>query len=158
MPQTCSVCIHPDRDAIDRALVTGGTLRNIAEQYSVSSTALHRHKAHIAPAVAKAHEADEVAEADRLLSTVHDLMQSAITTISQAEKGGDLRTKLAAIREARETAKLLLEVHGELQTAPTINLIMAPEWVELRTVILQTLEPLPDARARLVEAIGRRGA
>jgi hypothetical protein len=34
---------------------------------------------------------------------------------------------------------------------------MAPEWVELRTVILQTLEPFPDARARLVEAIKQKG-
>jgi hypothetical protein len=153
MPQPCSICIHTDRDTIDRALVSGETLRNIAEQYSVSSTALHRHKAHISTAVAKAHEAGEVAEADRLLSTVRDLLQSAIGTITQAENAGELRTKLAAIREARETAKLLLEVYGELQTAPTFNIIMAPEWVEVRTIVLQALGPYPDARLAVAGAL-----
>ena len=153
MPPKCTICHHPDREAIDAAIVSGETLRNIAEQYSVSSTALHRHKAHIPTAVAKAHEADEVAEADRLLSTVRDLLQSAIGTITQAENGGDLRTKLAAIREARETAKLLLEVNGKLQTAPTFNLIMAPEWVEVRTVVLQALGPYSDARLAVAGAL-----
>ena len=155
MPQTCSICIHADREAIDRALVAGGTLRKIAEQYSVSSTALHRHKAHIPPAVAKAHEAEEVAEADRLLSAVRDLMVSAIETIDQAEHAGELRTKLAAIREARETAKLLLEVYGELQTAPTITIINTPEWVEIRAVIVSALDPYPDARQAVADALGR---
>ncbi|MEN6341045.1 MAG: hypothetical protein ABFC89_00635 [Methanospirillum sp.] len=155
MPPRCSICHHPDRETIDRALVSGESLRNIAEQYSVSSTALHRHKAHIPTAVATAHEAGEVAEADRLLSTVRDLLQSAVGTITQAENGGDLRTKLAAIREARETAKLLLEVYGELQTQPTFNIIMAPEWVEVRTVVLQALGPYPDARIAVAGALER---
>jgi len=103
--------------------------------------------------VAKAHEAGEVAEADRLLSTVRDLLQAAIGTITQAEHADELRTKLAAIREARETAKLLLEVNGRLQTAPTFNIIMAPEWVEVRTVVLQALSPYPDARLAVAGAL-----
>ena len=153
MPQRCSVCAHADHEAIDAAIVEGESLRNIAERYAVSTTALHRHKAHLPLTVARAHEAVEVAEADRLLATVRDLMQAAITTITQAEIDGDLRTKLAAIREARETAKLLLEVHGELQTAPTINLVVAPEWVEVRTVVLQALGPYPQARLAVVGAL-----
>ena len=153
MPPKCTICHHPDREAIDAALVSGETLRDIAQRFAVSRDALYRHKAHIPTSVAKAHEADEVAEADRLLATVRDLMQSAIGTITQAENGGDLRTKLAAIREARETAKLLLEVNGKLQTAPTFNLIMAPEWVEVRTVVLQALGPYPDARLAVAGAL-----
>jgi len=155
MPKKCSICIHAEHEAIDAAILNGEPLRVIAQRFVVSRDALYRHKSHVSATVAKAHEAGEVAEADRLLSTVRDLLQAAIGTIAQAESGGDLRTKLAAIREARETAKLLLEVHGELQTAPTVNLIVAPEWVKLRTVILQTLNPFPDARACLIEAIAR---
>jgi len=153
MPPKCTICHHSEREAIDRALVSGETLRDIAQRFAVSRDALQRHKAHIPTAVAAAHEAGEVAEADRLLSTVRDLLQAAIGTITQAEAGGDLRTKLAAIREARETAKLLLEVYGELQTQPTFNIIMAPEWVEVRTVVLQALDPYPDARLAVAGAL-----
>ena len=155
MAQPCSICHHPDRETIDAAIVGGGALRAIACQYTVGREALRRHKAHIPKAVATAREAEEVAEADRLLAIVHDLMKSAIGTITQAEAGGDLRTKLAAIREARETAKLLLEVYGELQTQPTFNIIMAPEWVEVRTVVLQALGPYPDARLAVAGALER---
>lgn len=153
MPPKCTICHHPSREAIDAAIVSGETLRDIAQRFAVSRDALYRHKAHIPTAVATAREAGEVAEADRLLLTVRDLLQAAIGTIAQAESGGDLRTKLAAIREARETAKLLLEVYGELQTQPTFNIIMAPEWVEVRTVVLQALTPYPDARLAVAGAL-----
>ncbi len=153
MPRKCTICAHPEHEAIGAAIVTGTPYRDIACQYGVGREAVRRHKDHIAPAVAKAHEAGEVAEADRLLSTVRDLLQAAIGTITQAEHADELRTKLAAIREARETAKLLLEVNGRLQTAPTFNIIMAPEWVEVRTVVLQALSPYPDARLAVAGAL-----
>lgn len=48
MGRTCTVCAHPARDAIDTALETERTLRDIAAQFGVSKTALHRHwRAHI---------------------------------------------------------------------------------------------------------------
>ena len=153
MPRKCTVCIHPDHEAIDAAIVGGESLRTISHQYAVSHHALQRHQSHVPGTVAKAHEAGEVAEADRLLSTVRDLLQAAIGTITQAEHADELRTKLAAIREARETAKLLLEVNGKLQTVPTFNIIMAPEWVEVRTVVLQALGPYPDARLAVAGAL-----
>jgi hypothetical protein len=155
MPRKCTVCGHAEHEAIGAALVSGESLREISNRFDVSVQALQRHKAHIPTAIATAQEAVEVAEADRLLSTVRDLLQSAIGTITQAEHAGELRTKLAAIREARETAKLLLEVYGELQTAPTFNIIMAPEWVEVRTVVLQALSPFPDARLAVAGALAK---
>ena len=153
MPPKCSICHHPEHEAIDAALVGGTSLRDIACQFAVGRMALQRHQSHIPTSVARAHEAGEVAEADRLLSIVRDLLQAAIGTITQAEHADELRTKLAAIREARETAKLLLEVNGKLQTAPTFNIIMAPEWVEVRTVVLQALGPYPDARLAVAGAL-----
>jgi hypothetical protein len=44
MPRRCTICDHPTRDAIDRALVAGQALRDIAGQYHLSKSALARHK------------------------------------------------------------------------------------------------------------------
>jgi hypothetical protein len=45
MPQTCSVCTHPQRAAINTALSDGGSLRGVAEQFpDISYWALHRHR------------------------------------------------------------------------------------------------------------------
>ncbi len=48
MPQTCTICRHPARTAIDTAVQHGTTLRTVADQYDVSKTALIRHKQHAA--------------------------------------------------------------------------------------------------------------
>jgi len=44
MPRACSICTHPDREAIDTALTRGDAFRNIAPRFGTSVTALHRHK------------------------------------------------------------------------------------------------------------------
>lgn len=44
MPQTCSVCKHPERAAIDSALVAGEPLRDIAGRFSLGKSSLARHK------------------------------------------------------------------------------------------------------------------
>ncbi len=54
----CTVCTHPDREAIDKALVAqSAAIRRIAPQYGVSERSLRRHKAkHLAVAVARGKE------------------------------------------------------------------------------------------------------
>src|SRR5262249_40725607 len=44
MPRACSICTHPDREAIDAALTGRGAFRNIASRFGTSVTALHRHQ------------------------------------------------------------------------------------------------------------------
>lgn len=46
MPQTCTICCHRDRQALDAALRQGTPLRTIADQHGVSKTALLRHRRH----------------------------------------------------------------------------------------------------------------
>jgi len=48
----CTVCAHPDPEAIDQALVGGVSLRDIARQRGVSKDAVNRHnKVHVSAAV-----------------------------------------------------------------------------------------------------------
>jgi hypothetical protein len=43
MGRVCTICVHPAGADIDTALKTNRSLRDIAAQFSVSKTALHRH-------------------------------------------------------------------------------------------------------------------
>lgn len=53
MGRPCTVCTHAQREAINEALAEGNCFREIAAQYCVSKTALHRHwQAHVADAPA----------------------------------------------------------------------------------------------------------
>jgi len=60
MARTCTVCAHPQREAIDTALVTGEALRNLAERFAISTAALHRHRRdHLPEVLAKAKHAQQ---------------------------------------------------------------------------------------------------
>jgi hypothetical protein len=47
MPRSCSICAHRECPAIETALDDAIPLRTIADRWSVSKTALIRHKAHL---------------------------------------------------------------------------------------------------------------
>jgi len=123
MPRRCTICSHKERDAIDKAILSGEPLRNISERVSVSATSLHRHKSeHIPIELTKAKEARQISSADDLLRQVQALHAKAMAILNTAEKSGDLRTALAAVREARGNLELLARLLGELrETGPSID-------------------------------------
>jgi|SRR5215469_362695 len=51
MPRICLACASPEREAIEKALVSGEPLRNIAKRVSISAAALLRHKNHVAQVI-----------------------------------------------------------------------------------------------------------
>jgi hypothetical protein len=155
MPRSCTVCNHPNRDAIDEALVAGEPSRQLAARYgSLSRPAIQRHgENHLPARLVMAHAAEEVAQADTLLEQVRDLQQQALAILDKAEEAGELRTALSAIREARGNLELLAKLLGELDERPVVNLNLSPEWLELRTAIVLALEPHPDALSDVLRAL-----
>src|SRR5829696_7179067 len=160
MPRRCTVCDHPERHSIDEALVSGASYRSVAKRFGLSESAVYRHKTEHLPAhLVKAKEAEEVAHADDLLEQVRNLQTRAMGILELAEKAGDLRTALAAISQARGNLELLGKLAGELDERSVVNLNVSPEWLELRAVIVGTLEPHPVAHRAVLRALesGRYG-
>ena len=154
MPRKCTVCEHEKVEEINRLLLKGVSLRNIAKQYSVSAASLHRHKeGHLPAKLVKAREAQEVTKADSLLDQVIELRDKALSILAKAEQAGDLRTALQGVREAKGCLELLAKLQGELAQEGTVNITISPQWLSLRTVILQALEPYPEARLKLAAAL-----
>jgi hypothetical protein len=154
MPRVCSICSHEDREEINAALLSGAPLRDIARRYATSKDALARHREHLPLRLVKAQDAAEVAQADTLLEQVKSLQARALTILDKAEASGDLRTALSAIREARGNLELLAKLLGELQQEGTVNvLVAAPEWLALRSLILEAIAPYPEARTAVLGAL-----
>lgn len=158
MPRSCTICTHPEREAIDVALVNGAPNRRIASHRDVSERAVRHHKANHLPAqLVMAQAAEEVAQADTLLEQVRDLQGRAYGILDKAETAGDLRTALSAVREARGNLELLAKLLGELDERPQFNLNVSAEWLEVRALILDALEPHPQARESVVKALEGAG-
>jgi hypothetical protein len=154
MPRRCTVCDYPESHSIDEALVSGTPYRSVAKRFELSESAVYRHKTEHLPAhLLKAREVEEVARADDLLDQVRHLQAHALDILERAEKGGDLRTALAAISQARGNLELLGKLAGELDERPVVNLNVSPEWLEFRTVIVGALEPHPAAHRAVLRAL-----
>src|ERR671923_397656 len=155
MPQRCSLCFHPDRDAIDRDLLAQRPYRHMAAHYGTSTGALQRHKEHLPVALTQATAAEAIAHGDDLLAQVRGLQAKAERILSQAEASGKLTVALQAIREARGCLELLGKLMGELGGKTTVNVWMAPEWLELRAALIEALAPFPQARQAVTSTLQR---
>ncbi len=154
MARRCTVCDHRQREEIDHALVEGESLRDIARRHSLSKDAVARHKAeHLPTALTKAKEGADAVHADDLLGKIRGLEKDARRICGRAEAEGDYRTALAGIRELTRLVELIGKLAGELDDRPQINVLLAPQWLEVRSVLLKALAPYPQARASVAQSL-----
>jgi hypothetical protein len=161
MSRTCTVCKHPSRDAINAAILGTDSLRTIAGRWSVSKTALLRHKAdHLPVAIVKAVGVQEVISGGRLLDRLTALNQETLSILREARTG---RTKdgplaLKAITRAEKQLELEGRLLGELNESTTVDIVATQEWQTLRLAILRAIEPYPAARVAVLGAITDAGS
>ena len=154
MSRTCTICPHDQRARIDRALIARTPFRHIAAQYGVSTSALVRHcDDHIPSSLIRAQRVKEATEADALMAQILDLRDKALDTLTNAENDKNWPATVAAIRTACGCLELLGKVAGQLQDAPTINIIMTPEWQAVQAGILAALKPYPVARLAVAASL-----
>ena len=154
MARRCTVCSHPERDAIDRAIVDGQPIRAIARQFGISKDAVYRHSLrHLPETVRNAHALREAKHADELLDRVETLVSEAEGLLTFGKDKEQAKAWSDGIRELRKCLELLARVTGELDERPQINFATLPEWVEIRTVILGALEPHPEIRSKVLHAL-----
>ena len=154
----CKVCRHPERDAIDRALVAGADVASVSRNFAVSDDALTRHRDNHIPtpemqAGAVARAAADADHGGSLLSQVAGLRTDALRLLGKAEAAGDLRTALAGIREARECIETLAKLTGQIDAGTTVNVSVEAQILPVQVAILAALVPYPEARAAVVAAL-----
>jgi len=155
MPRACAICDHPQRDAIDREIIEGFSIRNIAKRYGVSKDSVYRHsKNHLPETLKQSHAVKESARADELLERVERLISEAEELLSFGKGEKQSKAWASGISELRKCLELLARVTGELDERPTITLAMLPEWVEVRTLILGAIDGYPEVKGKVIDAIG----
>lgn len=165
MPQTCTICRHPQREAIEEGLISGVPYRPLAERYGTSTATLRRHRPHMEQDIIKVHEAVEVARSERLLDCVRagegraERMYAAAEAIMvRALESQDLRTALQAIRTAgvvMAEARQYIELRGELtRELGKDRTPLTPAFPEARIIITRELStPLVPPTAAALPAM-----
>lgn len=174
----CSVCSHSERGAIEVMMARGLSYRVLAKRFGVSQAALGRHRRNKHCPEAVANKALAIAltgrdvsladlrrdESEGLLGHLVSQRGRLYNILDRAEGVGespallDLRAA-AAIHRAltsnlEQTARLLGEI-GAHSTTITNNLVIAPEYLALRSSLLEALSPpqFRAARAAVVSAL-----
>lgn len=159
MPQTCSICIHPDRAEIEKALIAGEPLRDIERRCPVSRSALHRHRQeHLSQRLVKAAEHEDLAQAIDVVRQLKAINAATLEILQQSRADGKHAVSLRAVDRVQKQIELQAKLLGDLHEGQTVNVAILPEWHGIRQVVLQALRPHPDARTAVVEALRRTGA
>lgn len=154
MPRMCTVCEHPKRGAIDKALAGGASNRSVASLHDGSEASVRRHKGNHLPArVAKAQEAEDVREALDVVKQLKAINAASLHILKEAREQGKQGTALQAIDRIHKQIELQAKLLGELDERPQINVLVSAEWLELRATIATALEPHPDARGAVLRAV-----
>ena len=133
MPPRCTLCASPRRDEIDAALVEGrDSFRNIAERFGTSAQTVLRHKAHVPERLALARRDAEVRTAETLAEKVRRLEEDARRLLAKAEKEGDYRCAIAAVKALLDVVTLLHKV-AEERKVEAQDLLKSSAWVTVRS-------------------------
>ncbi|MEI7827659.1 MAG: hypothetical protein WCI87_07705 [Euryarchaeota archaeon] len=154
----CKLCKHPDRVTIERDLAAKRiTQRQAAKLAGCNHASVNRHIAnHLTAKVAKAAEKAEISEglnvAKQLLTAHADVRSIFDSALARGDDRGD-RTALKALEVELKQLEFNAKLTGQLNDAPQVNFLLNPEFVKLKQILIKTLEPFPDARLKLSEAL-----
>lgn len=163
MPQKCSICIHPQRAEIEKALLAGESLRDVAGRCPasrpVSRSALHRHmQEHLSERLVKAAEEEDLAEALDVVRQLKAINAATLEILQQARAEKKHSISLRAVDRVQKQIELQAKLLGDLQDGQTVNVAVLPEWHGIRETILDALEPFPEARMAVARALKGAGS
>jgi hypothetical protein len=164
MAQKCGICIHPDREKIEKAIISGTTLREISGKWEISKSAIDRHKKdHLPTKLVKAAETREINTAGALLDQLFEITRETEAILKEMRKKGndkDNRGALFALRRLERQLELQAQLLGRLgpSTAVQVNvgipsLTTSPEW----PVLMQVLQRYPGIHEELKVALAEAG-
>lgn len=159
MGRKCLVCSHPQRKKIDKLLARGDeSISELSRKFGVPWDSLKYHyNNHLPKTLVPSPSSKEIAVADNLLQELLNIRERAFNLLERAEAKEDLKAAGTLLRELREQLKLWAELEGRLSQQTQVNVLVNPQWVELRALILNVLDEHPEAKEALINAFEKRG-
>lgn len=178
MPRVCTICTHSQRTAIDRALVTGESYRDIAGRFAVSKAALERHKkSHLPETLVQAKAAQEMSdgievmdELQRCFRRVNLLFDACDRWLRDADDStrydiGPRADELMVtyedvlenrngdpytVRRKRKLSELLPSIESDTRTITLVE----PKYADPRDLVLKTARQLQGQMELLSKLMG----
>ncbi|PAY05451.1 hypothetical protein CK489_29140 [Bradyrhizobium sp. UFLA03-84] len=168
--------MHEHRSLIEATRIAGATLDSIAAKYGVSRDAVHRH---CRPVEAGGHLSDDqradylaqvplkelaqkaAAEGLNVLDYLSLIRSTLIQQLQLAASVNDRNGTANIARTLNETLRQIAGITGEMGALAarnitinnTTNFVNSPIFADLQGMLIRTLQPYPEALARVVEGL-----
>ncbi len=179
MGRRCTICEHPQRQEIDKALLSGLSFRKIGKRFDINPSAAYRHRqTHVVDLIARVQKPlnrEELARAEKLaeqqqetqageLRYAIDVVQqlkainaACLEVLKQARSDRKYSLSLRAVDRIVRQIELQAKLLGQIQDGPTVNVAVLPEWHGIRRLVADALQPYPEARVAVVRALQNAG-
>jgi transposase-like protein len=162
----CTVCGHREHAAIDLALSRGVSVTAIARRYKISTDSLYRHsKAHLPPQLRAQLVAGpdldidldklKETESQSLLAHLIAIRQRLFAALDTAEEFMDGGMVTRTTRQLHTNLELTAKLLGDLGIGTTniTNVLILPQYIEMRVALVNALQPYPEAKLAVAAAL-----
>jgi len=167
MSRKCSTCQHVKRAEIDRRLAAGEPNNQIAKDYQISPSSLHRHRSNClglasSNAIMKETARGTAAVAclpskDDLNRSYFDLLDQIDEIVAQAKAKGSLQIALSGLNSIRQTLDSQSRLSGFDRQGTQINVaVQTNVTVEVRAVaerLIREFDHEPELKARIARTL-----
>jgi hypothetical protein len=175
MSRSCHTCQHVKRAEIDRRLAAGEPSAQVARDYELNPSSLHRHRTNclklgssnaIMKETARGSAAVALLPSKETLSGAYFELRSRIDEIvTQAEREGSLAIALSGLNSIRHTLDSLARLAGHTGAGAQVNVAVQTNVnVEVATIadrLIKHFDQEPELKGRIAAAllaIDRAGA
>jgi len=97
--------------------------------------------------------AEETRQALDVLQQLKTINAAALTVLRDARTAGDGDLALKAIDRIHRQVELQAKLLGDLDERPVVNVLVTPEWQQLRGQLVAALAPFPEARVAVAAVL-----
>jgi hypothetical protein len=112
----CSICLRPDRAAIDAALVSDARLQEVAAAFGISRFIIGRHQKHVIELRGRPEEMKRGSDVASIIEQVLELEERTAGLLAKAERAGDRKMMLAAIDRQMALIEFRAKLAGVIKT------------------------------------------
>jgi len=167
MARKCSTCQHIKRAKIDRRLAAGEPGDQIARDYDLHPSSLHRHRTNClklasSNSIMKETSRGTAAVAclpskDDLNSAYFDLRARIDQIVTQAEQQGSLQVALSGLNSIRQTLDSLSRLAGFDRQGAQVNVAVQTNinlnLTQIAERVIEKFDHEPELKARIAQAL-----
>ena len=151
MPRKCTVCQHPQRQDIERALLAGASLSSLAQKHHLSTSALSRHHQHLKD---RLQEVIPLLQQQRQQEWLASLALLLKLVVQAGEVFAVIHRHDLVLKSAREAAtliKVMRPLNGSPSPLAAFHLLHSPHYVWDGTLVTSSPEVYAAERRSLAD-------